>query len=68
MANKCFLQYVENADFVIPVTIEDVIHNVYVIKRPGTAQTISTHHNHLKSKKLHGLLLIALMFQEWTNL
>ena len=24
-----------NADFIIPVTIEDVIHNVYVIKRPG---------------------------------
>eukprot|EP00602_Paraphysomonas_sp_CaronLab_P009810 CAMPEP_0185025682 /NCGR_PEP_ID=MMETSP1103-20130426/8783_1 /TAXON_ID=36769 /ORGANISM="Paraphysomonas bandaiensis, Strain Caron Lab Isolate" /LENGTH=332 /DNA_ID=CAMNT_0027558951 /DNA_START=184 /DNA_END=1179 /DNA_ORIENTATION=+ len=28
-------QYVENADFVIPVTIEDVVHNVYVLKRPG---------------------------------
>lgn len=28
-------QYVANADFVIPVTIEAVVHNVYVIKRPG---------------------------------
>ncbi|WFD30977.1 protein-serine/threonine phosphatase [Malassezia sp. CBS 17886] len=26
---------VPNADFVVPVEIEDIVHNVYVIKRPG---------------------------------
>lgn len=26
---------IPNADFVVPVEIEDVVHNVYVIKRPG---------------------------------
>lgn len=31
-------QYVANADFVIPVAIEDMIHNVYVLKRPGVDQ------------------------------
>jgi carboxy-terminal domain RNA polymerase II polypeptide A small phosphatase len=35
------LQYVPNADFVIPVTIEDMVHNVYVIKRPGEAIFVS---------------------------
>lgn len=28
-------QYVDGADFVIPVKIEDTVHKVYVLKRPG---------------------------------
>ncbi|GAV27982.1 hypothetical protein PMKS-001450 [Pichia membranifaciens] len=31
-------KYVRQCDFVIPVEIEDQIHNVYVIKRPGVDQ------------------------------
>ena len=31
-------QPVSNADYVIPVTIEDIVHNVFVIKRPGVDQ------------------------------
>jgi RNA polymerase II subunit A small phosphatase-like protein len=29
------VQYVDGADFVIPVKIEDTVHKVYVLKRPG---------------------------------
>jgi hypothetical protein len=32
----CFFpKYVPSADLVVPVTIDGVIHNVYVLKRPG---------------------------------
>lgn len=35
-------QYVANADFVIPVAIEDMVHNVYVLKRPGNFISFSS--------------------------
>ena len=35
LSNGCLPQAIPNADFVVPVEIESVIHNVYVLKRPG---------------------------------
>ncbi|KAL6949790.1 hypothetical protein ACO0QE_000452 [Hanseniaspora vineae] len=35
-------KYVRNADFVIPVEIDNQVHNVYVIKRPGVDKFLET--------------------------
>lgn len=36
-----FLQRVDEADFTIPVNIDDTIHNVFVIKRPGVDEFLT---------------------------
>lgn len=36
------LQPIPNADFIIPVEIDNTIHQVYVLKRPGVDQFLKT--------------------------
>ena len=52
---------VSNADYVIPVTIEDVVHNVFVIKRPGVDQFMKKVGEHFEVKYCFSRLTLTLI-------
>ena len=46
-----FLQPVSQAHYTIPVTIEGIVHNVFVIKRPGVDEFLKLMGEHYEVNK-----------------